>query len=150
MAERLSPASFTSLRQQLQGPGPALIGGLSLAAEGGPDILTAEEVSDLDLSDCELVVISGCDAVVGPSPTGQGVASLHRALRVAGARSVITPLWDVDDRWKDQLLREFYRLLWKDKKAKSVALWEAKKAIRAHPDAGLKDWAGWILTGDPD
>ena len=43
----------------------------------------------------------------------------------------------------------FYTKLWKDGLGKADALWRAKMALRGegHP---LRDWAGWVLTGDPD
>jgi CHAT domain-containing protein len=43
----------------------------------------------------------------------------------------------------------FYTKLWKAKLGKADALWQAKMALRSegHP---VRDWAGWVLTGDPD
>ena len=42
----------------------------------------------------------------------------------------------------------FYTYLWVEKLPKSEALWRAKKALR---DAGhpVRDWAAWVLSGDP-
>ncbi len=43
----------------------------------------------------------------------------------------------------------FYSNLWLEEMPKAEALWAAKKALR---DEGHepRDWAGWILTGDPN
>jgi CHAT domain-containing protein len=41
-----------------------------------------------------------------------------------------------------------YRRLWTEKKPVARALWEAKKALRAK-GAPVRDWAAWVLTGDP-
>lgn len=51
---------------------------------------------------------------------------------------------------------EFYRLLWNEKKPKSTALWEAKQILRSARDSAgntkysARDWAAWVLTGDPN
>ena len=116
-------------------------------------VITAEELSTLDLSKCELAVLSACDTNVGVSRAGQGVASLQKALHMAGAASVITSLWKVPDEATKELMLDFYRRLWIQKKQKSTALWEAKMALRAKKDAQGKpvyttrDWAAWSLTG---
>ena len=51
---------------------------------------------------------------------------------------------------------DFYRRIWVEKKPKAQALWEAKLRLRAaqdergKPKYTLSDWAGWVLSGDPD
>ena len=118
--------------------------------------MTAEEISTLDLTHCELVVLSACDTNVGESRAGQGVASLQKALQMAGARSVITSLWKVPDEATKELMLDFYRRLWVEKKSKWQALWEAKQRLRAAKDErgalkySTRDWAAWVLTGDPN
>lgn len=88
--------------------GPAGRSGLVLAGAnhhadpttsgGGEDgILTAEEIAALDLSGVELAVLSACDTGVGKVLDGEGVASLRRAFDLAGARTLVTSLWPVDD-----------------------------------------------------
>ncbi len=114
-----------------------------------PGILTAEELASLDLGDCELAVLSACETNVGLRRAGQGIQSLQAALHAAGARTAITSLWKVDDEATRRLFELFYARLWKERLGKSTALWQAKMALRAegHP---LRDWAGWVLSGDPD
>src|SRR5262249_57713792 len=112
-----------------------------------PGLITAEELAALDLSHCELAVLSACDTNVGERRAGQGVASLQRALQMAGARTVITSLWKVPDEATRELMTDFYRRLWVEKKAKGQALWEAKKGLReARDESGqprytTRDWA---------
>ena len=114
-----------------------------------PGLLTAEELATLDLSNCELAVLSACETNVGVQRAGQGVASLQRALHAAGARTVITSLWRVSDEATSELMVELYRRLWERGESKWGSLHGAKKALRdaGHPTA---NWAGWVLTGAPE
>jgi CHAT domain-containing protein/tetratricopeptide (TPR) repeat protein len=130
---------------------PETLCGLALAgANHGPEgILTAEELAMLDLSNCELAVLSACETNVGIRRAGQGIQSLQTALHAAGARTAITSLWKVDDAATRRLFELFYTKLWSEKLGPADALWQAKMALRSegHP---TRDWAGWVLTGDPD
>ena len=111
-------------------------------------IATAEELASLDLSNCELVVLSACDTNVGFMRAGQGIASFQKALQAAGAHSVVTSLWKVRDEATRELMSAFYRALWVDGiTSKSEALWRAKSELRARR-APPRDWAGWVLSGD--
>lgn len=113
-----------------------------------PGLLTAEELAGFDLSDCELAVLSACETNVGIRRAGQGIQSLQAALHAAGAQSSITSLWKVSDTATVLLMERFYKHLWEDKCGKAEALWRAKTKLR---EAGypVRDWAGWVLTGDP-
>ncbi|MCE9596044.1 MAG: CHAT domain-containing protein [Planctomycetes bacterium] len=150
--------------EQVRGMSPMLLCGLALAGANLPEnalgrvpgLITADELSTLDLSNCELVVLSACDTNVGERRAGQGVASLQKALQMAGARSVITSLWKVPDEATKDLMLDFYRRLWIETKPKWQALWEAKKELRdakgadGRPLYTPRDWAAWVLTGEPD
>jgi len=155
--------SRMSGEERARGLSPMLLCGLALAGANlaedavgrAPGLITAEEISTLDLSGCELAVLSACDTNVGERRAGQGVASLQKALHMAGARTVITSLWKVPDEATRELMLDFYRRIWIEKKPKGVALWEAKTRIRDAKDERGKplyttrDWAAWVLTGDP-
>ncbi|MFT7480819.1 MAG: CHAT domain-containing protein, partial [Gammaproteobacteria bacterium] len=145
------------LEDRVSGLAPMTLCGLALAgANNGrdslgrvPGILTAEELCSLDLSQCELAVLSACETNVGIRRAGQGIQSLQSALYAAGTRTSITSLWKVDDAATRRLMEVFYTNLWIEKMPKAEALWQAKQALRdeGHPPA---HWAGWVLTGDPD
>jgi len=145
------------IEDRVSGLAPMTLCGLALAgANRGrdslgrvPGILTAEELCSLDLSQCELAVLSACETNVGIRRAGQGIQSLQSALYAAGARTSITSLWKVDDAATRRLMEVFYTNLWIEKMPKAEALWQAKQALRdeGHPPA---HWAGWVLTGDPE
>lgn len=137
---------------ELRSLAPMLLSRLAFAgaAHDPYAVVSAEELSSWDLSCCELAVLSACETSLGElRSAGQGVASLQKALHIAGARSVITSLWSVSDTATREMMVDFYRRLWIDEQPKARALWEAKRAMRdsGHPSA---DWAGWILTGSPE
>ncbi len=141
------------------GLAPMALCGLALAganagagATGRMDgVITAEELSGLDLSGCELAVLSACDTNVhaGVRRLGLGVQSLRAAVHAAGVRSSISTLWSIDDEAARELALSFYRGVWVDRLPKVEALWTAKAILRAkgYP---VRDWAAWVLTGDPD
>ena len=55
-----------------------------------------------------------------------------------------------------ELMAEFYRRLWTLGESKSEALWNAQRLLRDKRDAtgkpvySQRDWAGWVLCGDPE
>jgi CHAT domain-containing protein/tetratricopeptide (TPR) repeat protein len=136
---------------------PLALCGLALAGANLPPdadgavsgVVTAEELGSLDLSGCELAVLSACDTNVGELRSGQGIASFQKALHAAGARTVITSLWKVPDAQTRELMLAFYRGLWVEKLPKAQALWRAKQQLRGQR-LPPRDWAGWVLSGNPD
>lgn len=149
--------SASSLHQTVVAMAPMSLCGLAFAGanrdadESGraPGILTAEELSGLDLTSCELAVLSACETNVGIRRAGQGIRSLQTGLRAAGARTTLTTLWRVGDEAARELMVEFYRRVWEGKESKADALWNAKRTLR---DRGVpaREWAAWVLYGDPD
>ncbi|MCY2960107.1 MAG: CHAT domain-containing protein [Planctomycetota bacterium] len=113
-----------------------------------PGILTAEELLSADLASCELAVLSACETNVGVARAGFGLRSLQAALHAAGARTAITSLWRVDDEATRELFEDFYVRVWVEGLDKAQALWEAKMSLRRN-GRPARDWAGWILSGDP-
>jgi len=126
-------------REEAVGFHPGLLSGLALAgANRAPEpdkddgILTALEVSGLDLSRTELVVLSACETGLGWTMQGEGMLGLQRAFQAAGARAVVSSLWPVDDAATQALMGRFYGNLWEKKLGKLEALREAQLWMREH------------------
>lgn len=75
----------------------------------GNGILTADEISRLDLSGTELVVLSACFA--GSSSDFLDLASVRAAFRDAGVKYVVSALWAVGDIPATLLMQKFYQYL---------------------------------------
>ncbi len=160
---RAGGEEFHSLRDQLRALAPLALTGIALSGANAPPgrhgridgVLTGEEVAALDLSRCRTVVLSACDGAIGEERPVDGTQSLLHAFRRAGARAVIASRWRVSDRATRTLMDAFYRRVIDDGAPRSTALWDAKRALRRLvDDAGAprfdyRDWAGWVLVGDP-
>jgi CHAT domain-containing protein/tetratricopeptide (TPR) repeat protein len=159
----LQIGAFAPQREKVSALSPMVLCGLALAGANDPPdaeghvngLITAEEIAAFDLSHCELAVLSACETALGWRGANRSVASLQKALHMAGARTAITSLWKVPDEATKELMVDFYRRLWIEKKPKHQAMWESKKRLRdwknadGTPKYGLRDWAAWVLTGDP-
>ena len=122
--------------QDVVGFHPDLLSGLVLAGANHPvtdgkddGILTAMEVSGLDLSQVDLATLSACETGLGESAGGEGLLGLQRAFQLAGAKTTVASLWQVPDAATQLLMQRFYDNLWNDdhKMSKLEALLEAQR-----------------------
>ncbi len=120
--------------------------------EGVDDgILTAKEISVLDLRGLDLVVLSACETGLGEI-TGDGVFGLQRGFKKAGAQTLLMSLWKVDDNATQMLMSEFYSNLAKGE-SKFEALKEAQQYVRTTDNGKYSDpryWAAFILLDATD
>ena len=74
-------------------------------------ILTALEVSGLDLTGTQLVVMSACQSGLGSLATGEGVYGLRRAFTLAGVQTQVMSLWQVADLATQAFMVSYYQNL---------------------------------------
>lgn len=91
-------------------------------------ILTAQEISSLDLSGLDLVVLSACQTGLGEI-RGDGVFGLQRGFKKAGANTLLMSLWKVDDKATQLFMSYFYKNLVTGK-SKQESLSEAQRDLR--------------------
>jgi tetratricopeptide (TPR) repeat protein len=72
-------------------------------------ILTAEDVSTMDLQGTWLVTLSACDTGAGEARAGEGVMGLRRGFIQAGAQNLLMTLWPISDEVTVQIMTAFYR-----------------------------------------
>ena len=114
---------------------------ISLSDVTTDGVLTAEEISTMDLSNTDMVVISACESMIGCS--NEGLGGLPKAFKLAGVRSVLGSLWKVSDGVTSLLMNEFYQNLSKGL-CKNESLIRAQYKIRElYPDPYY--WAAFIL-----
>jgi len=141
---------------------PLLLSGLALAGanhressghEEEDGILTAEEVAALDLSRVDWVILSACDTGVGIIRAGEGVLGLRRAFRIAGAKTLITSLWAIEDEAARKWMQELYTARFNEGLGTAESVCKAslevlhelhKKGKSTHPFY----WAGFVASGD--
>lgn len=112
--------------------------------EGVQDgILTAKEISLLDLRDADLVVLSACETAKGEI-TSDGVFGLQRAFKQAGAQTIIMSLWPVNDASTQLLMTEFYRNWITYHQSKREAFHNAQNHVRSQYKEPYY-WAGFIM-----
>ena len=71
-------------------------------------ILSAEDVSTLDLQGTWLVTLSACDTGSGEARAGEGVMGLRRGFIQAGAQNLLITLWPISDEVTVQIMSDFY------------------------------------------
>jgi tetratricopeptide (TPR) repeat protein len=107
-------------------------------------ILTAYEISLMDLSETKLVVLSACETALGDIDASEGVYGLQRAFKIAGVDKIIMSLWQVPDYHTKELMIQFYKNWLNEKMSIRTALTSAQKSLR---DEGYEPfyWAGFVL-----
>jgi CHAT domain-containing protein/Tfp pilus assembly protein PilF len=129
--------------------------GANNAAKAGTSmdgLLTALEISGMDLHGTELVTLSACETGVGEVKAGEGVFGLRRAFALSGTKNLLMSLWSVADEITAEQMITFYRLYGKGEspaEALRNAQLETIAKLREEYDgfAPPSLWAPFILQG---
>jgi CHAT domain-containing protein len=117
-------------------------GGSRNAEDDG--VLFVGELAALDLSHYELLTLSACSTNAGKLDEYEGATGLARAGLFAGARAVLSTMWEVDDAAASELVAGFYKSWIQGRETRVRALAESKRrAIRA--DVPISTWSAYIL-----
>jgi CHAT domain-containing protein/tetratricopeptide (TPR) repeat protein len=110
--------------------------------------MSLQDIYHLDLS-ADVVVLSACDTALGKDVKGEGLVGLTHGFMAAGARSVVSSLWKVDDRATAVLMANFYKAMLEDGLPPSAALRSAKQKVRQEKAwEAPYFWAGFELQGE--
>lgn len=105
---------------------------------GDDGIVTAEEVSALDLRDTWLVTLSACESGGGEARSGEGVLGLRRGFALAGARNLLLTLWPVPDKETTALMLDFYAAAEKtDDPARALAETQRGLLVKLRREQGV-------------
>jgi tetratricopeptide (TPR) repeat protein/CHAT domain-containing protein len=145
---RLGRAENPMLRSGLALAGAnTWLAGKPLPVEAEDGLLTAEDVTTLDLLGTRLVVLSACETGLGSVRAGEGVFGFRRAFALAGAETLIMSLWKVPDETTRELMELYYAAILSGRR-RDDALRSVQLSIRAkHPDT--RSWGAFICQGDP-
>ncbi len=115
--------------------------------EGNNYPLYVRDLYNLELS-ADMVVLSACETGIGELREGEGIISLGRGFTYAGAKSIISTLWSVNDRSSMEIMVKFYsnikKGLQKDHALRRAKLDYLKETVKPHPAY----WAGFTATGN--
>ena len=115
-------------------------------------LLTADEISGMNLAGLESAVLSGCDTGVGIVHAGEGVLGLRRAFEIAGAQSLVLTLWPVTDRAAEEWTVRYYEARLKQGLDSASAARDASRRVlerqrAAGQPADPSSWGAFIAAG---
>ncbi len=108
-------------------------------------ILTALEVSQLNLKKTKLVVLSACETGLGKIEGSEGTFGLKRGFKLAGVEQMIVSLWSVPDKETMELMTLFYSDLTKTLNP-VISFEKAQKEMRNRYPTDPEKWAGFVLV----
>ncbi|MEM6380664.1 MAG: CHAT domain-containing protein, partial [Bacteroidota bacterium] len=119
------------------------------ASTGNEALLFVKEIYNLS-TNADMVILSACETNVGELQKGEGIASIARSFSYAGAKSLVTTQWSIDDKATCDLMQLFFQKL-KKGQSKDLAMQNAmvemlksSSKAKAHPYY----WASFVVVGD--
>ena len=109
-------------------------------------LLQVREIRNLHIK-ARLVTLSACNTGVGPTGAS-GIVNLVNAFIEAGADSVVSTLWEVDDHATEHLMTSFYgQLAGHQRKVEALRSAQLKLLGEGAPPFY---WASFQIVGDPN
>jgi len=105
-------------------------------------VLTAKEISRMDLRGTDLVVLSACETGLG-DVSSEGVFGLQRSFKQAGVQTLVMSLWEVNDEATRFMMTEFYSELLSGKEKREAFLDAKRKCKEKFPLP--RYWAAFIM-----
>lgn len=107
-------------------------------------IVTACDVSQMNLNGTDLVVLSACRSASGEMKDGEGLFGLIRAFKVAGAKAVLANLNDISDIKTVLFTTTFYRYWVNGCSMFDAFVKTQRELINSHPE-NVFLWSGFVL-----
>jgi CHAT domain-containing protein len=114
--------------------------------DGQPTQLYAGDIGDQTLN-ANLVVLSACETGGGGRHINEGKIGLTKAYLAAGARSVVSSNWAVDDHATAELMASFYERLDHGDAPHEALQYSRRAYLERHPDAPPYKWAAFEAYG---
>ena len=112
------------------------------------EMLRLHDIATMDLP-TELVVLSACDTGLGTDVKGEGLVGLTNSFVEAGAHSVISSMWKIDDEATLEFMNRFYLDLKEPGTTPAHALRKAQFDMSQDPAyASPYYWAAFRIDGD--
>ena len=108
-------------------------------------ILTALEVSQLNLKKTKLVVLSACETGLGKIEGNEGTFGLKRGFKLAGVEQMIVSLWTIPDQETQELMSLFYSDLTQTM-SPTLSFQKAQQAMKEKYPTSPFLWAGFVLV----
>ena len=106
-------------------------------------ILTALEISNLNLKNTDIIILSACETGLGDINGSEGVYGLQRAFKMAGVKTIIMSLWPVSDAETAEFMNLFYTN-WKIYNSPSKAFKEAQQQMMIKYRDEPEKWAAFV------
>jgi CHAT domain-containing protein len=116
---------------------------LPVGVEDG--LVTAKEVSAMNLTNTKLVVMSACETGLGDIRGSEGVFGLQRGFKMAGVKTLIMSLWKVPDAETAEFMQTFYTE-WSSGKPMRQAFLDTQRLMKSkYPNEPYK-WAAFVMV----
>ncbi len=118
--------------------------------EGQYEIINNYEIYPLDLN-ASLLVLSACNSGYGEFKPGEGLSSIARAFRYAGAQNILMSQWKANDYVTHQIITDYFKNISKGYGVSSALRKSKLNFLQNEQNEKYLDpqyWAGFVLIGN--